>query len=801
MEWPLPGSPALPAHVRAAAAAHRAACPETELQVHQRVIAQFLAPGSPHRGLLVVHGLGSGKTLSAAAVVAAAAGGPALAWVLLPSALRSNFMAELRKPAAIAEFECGKWARARDGTWSRARGGVRVKDLPSADRAAVSQHVASTAADSVRFLSINGLTRRRLADLEAAPSNPFDGAVVVIDECHTLIGAVANSAGQDAKLPRRLYDLLMAARRVKLVLLSATPLINDPVELAYLVNLVRGPLTEHRLRWSKPLRSGAADAARAALLEVPFVLSADVTPAGAAVTFAPEGFVVSDRARGTVRGSAGNAAKAALAAVAPWTSKAPAFESETYDALPPATFADTFLRDGVVVRESLLMTRMRGVASFFARKTDDARYPTASYHVRHVPMSDTQLVAYGAARRAERELESQRVNKDGPSVYLSYSRAVLNFVYPGKETRKELRARLPPDGGLHDVESALAEGLRKLKRAPLWRDDSALAEHSPKYAAILAALAAQSGLAMMYSGFREVEGLGLMANLLLARGWRRLDVERGSDRVGRFVLHGTGSGPAFVMPTLATADGDDQVSLFNSEPLSDAMAASARRAFGVPDLDRLDNSRGALVKLVMLSPSGAKGLNLKCVRSVHILEPHWHSTLMEQVAGRAVRMDSHAALPVDERTVSITTYASTFTDAQRSSPGFSVFARSDRGLTTDEILLSIAARKQRTLDALTRLLARTAIDCGLSGADGARCYEPPTAFGVDAPDIRRAADVRRKKGSRHSIALRRGAVEVTVRGGRVYAHGRHVGDVTAAGDRVRWLAGEPDPDTRRAAPH
>jgi superfamily II DNA or RNA helicase len=66
---------------------------ETELQPHQkRVVERLLAKGQP--GLVAMHGLGSGKTLTSIAV-ADALGMPAD--VVLPAALRANYVKELAK--------------------------------------------------------------------------------------------------------------------------------------------------------------------------------------------------------------------------------------------------------------------------------------------------------------------------------------------------------------------------------------------------------------------------------------------------------------------------------------------------------------------------------------------------------------------------------------------------------------------------------------------------------------------------------------------------------------------------------
>jgi hypothetical protein len=219
---------------------------------------------------------------------------------------------------------------------------------------------------------------------------------------------------------------------------------------------------------------------------------------------------------------------------------------------------------------------------------------------------------------------------------------------------------------------------------------------------------------MLYSSFRSLEGLGLMAHLLMKRGFRRLDVVRTDGKGRRFALVGDGDGPAFVLPELNTEDGDDLVRLFKGDKLSKRMEASARRLFGV---EELDNRRGGLVKLIMLSMSGSAGIDLKCIRNVHILEPHWHSTQLEQVSGRAVRMGSHASLPPEERTVLIRTYVATFSGSQRSSPEFAVMKKADDGKTSDEVLVDISARKAKVLGGLRALMERSAIDCSLWGTE------------------------------------------------------------------------------------
>jgi len=71
-----------------------------------------------------------------------------------------------------------------------------------------------------------------------------------------------------------------------------------------------------------------------------------------------------------------------------------------------------------------------------------------------------------------------------------------------------------------------------------------------------------------------------------------------------------------------------------------------------------ENSHGNLCKIMMISPAGAEGISLFNVRQVHLIEPYWHEVRMMQMIGRALRMCSHKDLPLSERHVDVYRYKS-----------------------------------------------------------------------------------------------------------------------------------------------
>lgn len=73
-----------------------------------------------------------------------------------------------------------------------------------------------------------------------------------------------------------------------------------------------------------------------------------------------------------------------------------------------------------------------------------------------------------------------------------------------------------------------------------------------------------------------------------------------------------------------------------------------------------ENRNGDLIQLLLISSSGAQGIDLKNVRSVHIMEPYWNYSRIEQVEARAIRYKSHIDLDEKDRNVQIYIYISDY---------------------------------------------------------------------------------------------------------------------------------------------
>ena len=111
-----------------------------------------------------------------------------------------------------------------------------------------------------------------------------------------------------------------------------------------------------------------------------------------------------------------------------------------------------------------------------------------------------------------------------------------------------------------------------------------------------------------------------------------------------------------------------------------------------------ENVYGRLSKIIMISPAGAEGITMRNCRQVHIIEPFWNEARIEQVMGRAVRFCVHNELPMEERKVDIFRYR---------------MVRKSGKETADEKLEGLSRKKNNLLISFLEAVREAAVDCEL----------------------------------------------------------------------------------------
>ena len=147
------------------------------------------------------------------------------------------------------------------------------------------------------------------------------------------------------------------------------------------------------------------------------------------------------------------------------------------------------------------------------------------------------------------------------------------------------------------------------------------------------------------------------------------------------------------------------------------------------------NAHGAVIKAILVSKTGAEGLDLKYIRETHQVEPYWDRARDDQVKARAVRLGSHDGLPRDERVVQPYLYIAVAN--QKIWGDMPVRDREPHSI--DEIFYDRAADRFTVNAAFRQLLAEVSLECGLFGYGDCRVCVPTGAplFHADyALDVR-----------------------------------------------------------------
>ena len=780
-----------------------------ELLAHQLIVRDYLNLYTPYRGLLLYHGLGSGKTCSSIAIAEGLKENKHVI-VMTPASLRTNYKEELKKCGDPLYKKLQHWEfidatpaniktlsyvlklpvsyikkGPRSGAWlMNSQLKPNYDELPPASKKALDNQIDEMLSYKYKFISYNGLRKNHIDELttdsEGRAVNPFDDKVVVIDEAHNLVSMIVNKLGKPGEVASRLYELLMSARRARIVMLSGTPVINYPNELGIMFNMLRGYIRTWRFTVSTEGRQVNESFIKTAVLKQTTKLGrvADYvryTPSTALleVTRNPFGFVNRIK-QGSIDGvklgawgqeSDEDFVKQLTKSLASNRIRIKTYTVENFKALPDNAddFKELFLTpDNQVQNMNLFKRRIIGLASYFPDMyTLMPKYDDSRLHIEKIPMSDFQFSAYEEIRAIERKQELKNAAKriaaakkgifeDTTSTYRTFSRAFCNFVFPAPDIVRPFKQREQKqiaETAEEDMEIAdegdeynerIREVMEKLEDAKeQYLSETALATYSPKFLAILRQVtSAEEGLHLVYSQFRTVEGIGVFRLVLLANGFAEFKVRRDPDGWQLDMTEEDLQKPTFALYTGTESDDEKEIvrRVYNGE--WDLVPSTLRKTL----LQRAENnSEGEIIKVFMITASGAEGISLKNTRFVHIMEPHWHPVRIEQVIGRARRICSHSSLRPELRTVDVYIYLMEFSEKQLRDDATIELRLKDIGkvdpsqpLTTDEALFEISKLKEQITKKLLTAVQEASIDCALHKDKDSpiKCV----SFGAVSPD-------------------------------------------------------------------
>jgi hypothetical protein len=734
-----------------------------ELFPYQKLVRDYLLAETPYRGLLLYHGLGSGKTCSSIAVAESLLNTKKI-FVMLPASLAANFKSQLRqcgdsiyqqeqywevKPVrgsedreqakgfGISDTYLDKYGRffttvaERPPNWST---------LPRDVQKGIQDQISDIIDQRFTFINYNGINKSNI-DSIFPPDQPqmFDNSVIIIDEAHNFIGTVINESVSKT----RIYDMIYKSKNTKLVLLSGTPIINAPNEISYMMNLLRGPIeviqipTTQVISWDEGMMSTF-------FRSLPEVDTIDYNSVKRIIklTRNPQNFETvynEKQERIAVKFNKDldyepdillwtNTWRDKFQAQFNGTELAAADKciKEELECLPTKfeDFINTFV-DGLKIKNAMMFQRrIQGLVSYF--KGSDERLLPKRIDTEHelikIPMSGTQFLRYLEVRWKEIQMDSRRGRTktdlgDNMGSYRTNSRLTCNYAIPPEFV--SLSEDATSEQTVPDKEEILTQIRADPKR---FLSREALVNFSPKLLKMLDDLKSNVGELpnfknqFVYSYFRSLEGSGLFSAILEYNGFQeyKLKKTQGTFEEDPSMKPGIPA-YAFFRGGEDATERDYYRQIFNGD-YEDNFPSSLKESI-----------KEKRLCILLASKAGAEGINLKNVRNVYITESHWNPALLDQVIGRAIRICSHAKLPILERTVKVNVYLTVFNKDQETGtegPNIVLVRRNDMVLkrydveqpmdtfmTTDEYLYEISYEKGRIAKSIFNLLKQSAIDC------------------------------------------------------------------------------------------
>lgn len=189
-----------------------------ELQIPQKFLAQYINPKTPYKSILIYHRIGAGKTCTAVNI--------GEKWkehrkivVVTPASLIGNFKNELRSLCTGSEYITNK---ERDILKTNHPKSKKYQQIIDKSNDKINRHY-------------NIMSYNKFVDLSNQNKLSLKNSVLMIDE-------VQNMVSTRGTFYETLYNTIHnAPKSLRIVLLSATPMFDKPIEIALTMNLLRLP--------------------------------------------------------------------------------------------------------------------------------------------------------------------------------------------------------------------------------------------------------------------------------------------------------------------------------------------------------------------------------------------------------------------------------------------------------------------------------------------------------------------------------------------------------------------------------
>ena len=647
-----------------------------ELAPHQMFVRNFMSQHTPYNGLLLYHGLGSGKTCAAIGIAEETrdylkqTGDSRQSIIVASPNVQENFRLQLFDPRKLDYV---------DGAWNinSCTGNKMIREIDpmgtrdmSRDR--VIAYINRIISSSYLFMGYRGFANyidkkmdvdasldanKRDRILKSKMKKHFTGRLIIIDEIHNIR---VSDMDHDKRVASSLSRLVDYAGTMKLVFLSATPMYNSYTEIIWLLNLLNRNDSREQIEVGDVFKSDGT-----------FIMDEDGMEVGKELLMRKATGYVS-----FVRGEN------------PYT-----FPYRIW----PREFDET------------MEINSDNYPSIQPFNSKIIRQPIETISLYKSPIGKYQEKGYDMIIESLLSGDMFTAKRDGSVFddmdafgYITLQRPLeaLNIVYPHPDLGEDLDPKyLVGSGGLDRIMRYTEKNDPPDRYDYVYKDEkygrmfapNEIGKYSGKIETICKNIMGSQGVILIYSKYID-GGIIPMSLALEELGFTR------ANRKPLFKTAPTEPIDAFSMkPRKATKGefspakyvmitGDKGLSSDNIEDIKSATNPS--------------NKDGKDVRVILISAAGSEGIDLSFIRQVHIMDPWYNMNRIEQILGRAIRTCSHKLLEFKKRNVELYLYGTILSDTDIES--------------VDLYIYRVAERKALQTGRVSRILKKGAVDCILN---------------------------------------------------------------------------------------
>ena len=650
---------------------------EFELDPHQMFVRNFLSFQTPYNSLLLYHGLGTGKTCSAIGVCEEMRsylnqmGINKRIIIVASPVVQANFKLQLFDERKLKKIN-GEW-NLYGCTGNKFIKEINPMNMKGLERDKIIKQIKRIISQSYLFLGYiqfaNYISRimdkykigrdadsKKKIRIQRALDKEFSNRLIVIDEAHN----IRTSDSKELKrTSENLLQLVKYTNSLKLLLLSATPMFDKAREIVWLLNLMN--LNDNRFR----------------------IRESDI-------------FDSNDNFKRDEQGN--NIGEELL------IQKAIGYISYVHGE-NPFTFPYRIWPENWGNPDSIKI-KMKEGWKYPAVQINSTPIiePIKHLDVLILPIRNEQETGYNYVLEKTKEanpiLNEQREGIQYTAI--EGLKQALNFIYPHpKLDGKGIKAKLLYGKGGLDRSMKYKEATKNhfsykektLRNFGRIFSPEELPKYSSKIAYICNQIKQSKGIVLIYSQY--IDGGGIPIALAL-------------EEMG-FARYGKRSQSLFTEPPTEPIDSlsmkPESATKGEFHPANYIMITgneqlSPDKVGDMAAVTNSNNSDGKFVKVVIISKAGSEGLDFKCIRQIHILEPWYNINRLDQIIGRGVRNLSHCLLPYDNRNVEIYLY------------GTELEGNNEEAI--DLYMYRLAEKKAIQIGIVTRVLKENSTDCLLN---------------------------------------------------------------------------------------